>query len=548
MNTVPRKDIVEKWGELLVQHGFIIAQDEDGNNVQDQYTYEKVGNVFLFKRKDGQPINPNHAMMEYAEEIDLAEPGQEGATEYTPTGYPAVAKRYHHLYESFSLSIEEVYFWLIDHIRYSQGWTRAYKVKDIFTATENSAFFGNSQQRLGIQQDRVQQYLATIGKMTKDLFQLVRELRILDEKLLPRKDWLTSKAADATLKGEFIDLVENRGGQTSPASVYGLAQQLGYATLPDLFFNTRVYAPEKVDEEVDRLDFNTNVKHVLKRKLYQFITWKLKTDHELESRRTFTLKYLRQHWDIIEMYMAWIKPYLRHIARLQMNESALEETDLIAAFEQSYIETETLFAKPKTDPEKGGLLEVLLLTINFRTRPSMSYVQEGYNKGPVHVGQCHIYFRAYEKWNEDHIENYLAYRKKEDLYMIGVVDRSVQAAMEALGDELEHYLAEAGEPKYADKLEKQKKEEEARFKKEKAAHGLFSGVSEPFVGVFKGFGEMFGVGGFIAKGGHGKKEKAKWTYPKSIRGLNGKIDGSLSISLYQTQKNFKKSHGMLSWG
>jgi len=384
--------------------------------------------------------------------------------------------------------------------------------------------------------------------MVKDLFQLVRELRIIDEKLHPRREWKKSKSADVTLKGEYVDLVENRGGQTSPASVYGLSQQLGYATLPDLFFNTHIVDLKQVDPVVDNLEFNSTLKNVLKRKLYQFINWKLKTDHELESRRTFTLKYLRQHWDVIEMYMSWVKPYLRHIARLTMNDDKLDSIDLISAFEQAYVETEVLFSKLSV--QSPGTQEVVILTIDFRTKPQMSFVQDGYQKGPIHVGQANIYWRAYN-WKQHHIDQYIRYRKSEDLYMLGVVDRSVRAAMEALGDELEGYLTEAGEPKYKDKIEAEKKKAAELAKKGKRPQGIFSGLFEPFSALFGGFGEMFSFGGTLSV--KQKKAVKAPSFPLSLyEGLNTGKSSILTqnhrLTLYQTMKNFKKSKGMLSFG
>lgn len=543
-DSLAQSELEKTWGKLLVQHGFIIAEDETGANVRKNYRYDF--DKKLWKPVEGAAIDHNHALMEYAEDVLINGPYQKSGADYVPTGYPAPLKRYHILYESPNLSIEEVYFWNIDHLRYDQGFMHAHKIRDVFTATENSAFFGSSQQRLGIQQDKVQQYLATIGKMVKDLFQIVREVRIIDEKLHPRREWTTSKSADITLKSEYVDLVENRGGQTSPGSVYGLAQQLGYATLPDLFFNTHVYELKEVDRVVDRLDFNKNVKAVLKRKLYQYINWKLKTDHELESRRVFTLKYLRQHWDVIEMYMNWIKPYLRHIARLQMNEERLDGIDMVGAFEQGYIEVEVLFAKPEVLKRKD--YEVILLTINYRTRPQMNFVQEGYQKGPIHVGQADIYWRGY-RWTKDHIDAYIRYRRQEDLYMLGVVDRSVRDAMEALGEELEKYLAEAGEPKYREKVEAEKKAEEARRRKE-APPSIISGLAEPFTALGRGFGEMLGIGSLkglfnldVAK----KKQESPPAFYRSIY-EEGSLGGNLKAQLYQTVKNFKKGHGMLSWG
>src|SRR3989338_6246225 len=101
--------------------------------------------------------------------------------DFGKTGFPAPFKTYRLLWELYDLSIEETYYWVLDFIQ--ENFSLVDKLEDSFAAAENSAFFGVSQQRLGAQQDRVSQYLATIGKMVKELFQMVRELRILDERL-----------------------------------------------------------------------------------------------------------------------------------------------------------------------------------------------------------------------------------------------------------------------------------------------------------------------------------------------------------------------------
>ena len=80
------------------------------------------------------------------------------------TGYPAPARRYRLHYEGYNISIEEPYFWTLHYLRYFGGFPRIDKITDVFAAAENSAFFGASQQRIGLQQDKVSQFLATIGK------------------------------------------------------------------------------------------------------------------------------------------------------------------------------------------------------------------------------------------------------------------------------------------------------------------------------------------------------------------------------------------------
>ena len=46
--------------------------------------------------------------------------------------------------------------------------------------------------------------------------------------------------------------------------------------------------------------------------------WKEKTYQELTTREKFVLKYLRQHYNTIKLYMNWIRPYLRNVKDLQM--------------------------------------------------------------------------------------------------------------------------------------------------------------------------------------------------------------------------------------
>src|SRR3989338_6114607 len=173
------------------------------------------------------------------EEIEL---GRDNAGQYITgkTGYPKPVKRYRIIYQVFNQSIEETYFWLLEHFRHDQGFHDIIKITDTFTASEHSAFFGSAQQRIGLQQDKVSQFLATIGKMIKELFQLVRELRILDERLGYYADSYTasrsSESAEITLKGIWVDLVEQ--GAKNPGSVYGMAREVQFTTFSHLFFST----------------------------------------------------------------------------------------------------------------------------------------------------------------------------------------------------------------------------------------------------------------------------------------------------------------------
>jgi len=446
----------------------------------------------------------------------------------TKTGYPSPSRRYRLHYEGYNISIEEPYFWVLHYLRYFGGFPRIDKVTDVFAAAENSAFFGASQQRLGAQQDKVSQFLATVGKMVRELFQLVREMRILDERMSYYADSYTNspsaESAEITLKGIWVDLVEQ--GAKNPASVYGMAREVQFTTLPDLFFSTHPQKQEDVDivVERDKGQFNRKVREVLKRKLRAFLAWKEHTYEELKNRRKFTLKYLRQHFEIIRMYITWVKPYLRNIQRMQLDQSKTETPDLIIAFESSMIEVEILAVKPTG---QSNVNQCILMHYLFRTRPEMSYSQE-YQRGPLHLGRVEMDFRAYA-WTDKEIESYKKLREQEDFQLLGVIDGSVKAALEALGDELMRYLKEAGE-------EFEEKKEEKKPAKRMG----------PFMSVFGGFAELF-TSFKVKKESKKAGKKPSQTEIMKLAFARRGAETAVKKVMWNTYHHFKKQHDMLNW-
>lgn len=462
---------------------------------------------------------------------------EEAKDNFVGTGFPLPEKRYKIDWQTFNMSIEEPYFWMLNYLRKDMGFTNIIKTVDAFAASENSAFFGVSQMRLGAQQDKISAFLATVGKMTKELFQLVRELRIIDERMdyyrgswgLNKFDQPTGKgmkeADEITLKGIWVDMVQ--GGAKNPASVFGMAREVGFTSLPDLFFSTHPKNADEVDQvvEKDRGGFNKAVKNVLKRQLVQYLRWKEKTFDELRTRRRFTLQYLRQHYDIIKMYITWVRPYLIHVRRLTLDDNRVFTPDLVSAFEGSMIEVEFLGYKLPTELESKKankqVYSCILAHFIFRTRPSMSYQQEGYQRGPIHVGNMVMDLRLYV-WDKKTIDKYLKMKEKEDMDLLRSVSESVKAAMDAMGGELEKYLEEAGE---------EIKKEKGEGKKEK---------KPSLVSRFKA--EFTGSKPAEEKPKKKTKEDAKAKASEKSRAKKvGKGD------IFLCFKNFKKAHGMIMW-
>lgn len=478
---------------------------------------------------------------EYAEEV---------RHKYLHTNWPAPLKfsgeqpaRWRLVYEIHNQSVEELYFSLLDILQLVSGFHAFDKITDIFAASEQSAFFGVAQQRLGLQQDKVSQFLATIGKMVKELFQLVRELRIIDERM---EYYLASDkgdlASEITLKGYWIDLVE--GGAKNPASVYGMSRELQFVTLPDIFFGAPPMPAGRVQEYVEGLSFNRKVKEVLMRKLKSFLVWKEHTQRELQSRRTFTIKYLRQHYDIIRMYMAWVRPYLRNIRRMQLDVQKMDSAELISAFEGSMIEIEYL---AKYDIG-NGVYAVFDAHFLYRSRPELKFQQEGYQRGPIHVGRTQVTMRSYA-WTADEIARYKKFRDKEDLDLLKTVDASVQAAYESLGDELEKYLSEA---------------ERAEPTTHQGEEPHLSSTLSPLAAVFGGFGDLgkaffpqkrelkcpscrTRVKGKSANCTHCGASLRKISRSEAMAVEDAKTEASkwLERQMYQIVKRFKAQHGFI---
>ncbi len=508
-----------------------------------------------------------HKMKQEKDEVEL--------DTFATTEYPEPVKKFRLILTEHEETLEGMYYWFLEAYKQDAGFNIFKKIIDTFAASEQSSFFGVSQQRLGLQQDKVSQFLQAIGKMVKEMFQFVRELRIIDERLGLYIDSYSSnrkkaESSDIALRGVWIDLVE--GGSKNPSSVYGLAREVGFTILPDLFFATR-YTPggtmdkdisklsnedidklsELLQEEHDKIDgyidrnlgednekgakFNRKVLEVLKRKLKTYHMWKKLTFKELWTRRKFTLQYFRQHFEVIRLYMTWMKPYLRNVRRLQLREEFMDSVDMVGAFEGSMLEVEFLAAKESG----GGYHQVGVVNIKYRTRAAMSYQQEGFQRGPKHSGRAEITVRAYG-WTKEQIDDYERMRKSEDMELLETLDESLKLAIDSLRDDMLKYLGEAGEELYSKDLKKRdaldaaerKKEEEIKKKQIKGALDPFYLLKEQTGDLFKNLKSTFSLSRdtFDRELAAGKKKGAE-------KAANG--------AAFRAFKFYRKAHKILTY-
>lgn len=445
--------------------------------------------------------------------------------------YPKPINKYQLVYESPHSSVEPYYYFVYHALHHSFGFPIVDKITDIFTASEHSSFYGAAAQRLGLAQDKVSQYLAAIGQfIRKDLFQLIRDLRWLDERIKIHKDAreytkegkLKDESAEITLKGIWTDLVDGVvQGQRVSANVFQMAQQLQFTSLPDFFFAIHPKNDEELNKLVDALDTTAQLKSVLKRKLKDYMNWREANYKELQVRKNFELKYLRQHYSIINMYLQWVKPYMKHIVKLRGDIEKADDAALISAFEGSMIEIEILGQRLEAGNKR--VYTCILETLEYRTRPSLSYQQEaGFHRGPIHMGELKMTYRAYA-WTRKQIEEYKKLKQKEDMQMFEEVSAGIKSAMDAIREDLYKYLEEAGE-----------KEEKKEAKKPET-------VLVPFASIGKGFKEMFGM--FIPMPAR-PAEKAL----KAQEKIEGESAAKAARSLmWQNYKAFKKAHKLLTW-
>jgi hypothetical protein len=179
----------------------------------------------------------------------------------------------------------------------------------------------------------------------------------------------------------------------------------------------------------------------------------------------------------------------------------------------------------------------ILATFNFRTRAELKVHQEGYQRGPVHIGRFKMNLRVYN-WTDDEVKRYKNLKEEESKILIGDVVGSVVSSMEALGDDLLKYVNEAK----GIKEEKDKKEDDGPEKPDSIKKLLFGGLYNPNKKKTSIKQTLFGdFYNFKEKGKVSEKEKSQ-----ALKKFYGNKKGLHFVFAYVTYMVFKKSHRMLA--
>jgi hypothetical protein len=417
--------------------------------------------------------------------------------------FPKPMKRFRIIVESSGASIEEPYFWILNMFREGMQFVDIIKLKDIFTATETSSFFGLTANRLQQEQALAGNYMQNIGAFIPQLTTMINEIKKIDTRLSmyyegtrsfrpktdPDYDRPESNSAEVALRQTWAELIDAGAGR-NPSSLFNLAHEMGFATLPNLFFASDAKSTKDVDKAIDPMLFNDKVKNVLKAKLYSYFAWKENTFIEYTARRSFLIKYLRQHYEIIRTYLNWLRPYLLHAKRMSADEHRLNSPDLIGAFEQSMVEVEFLAKKKGKKYNKCILAHFL-----FKTRPSLEFVRmedRGQQRGAVHIGRVEITLRGYS-WTDEQLDAFKKLREDQDIDLLGFFISSDQT-LNLLREDLKKYLKEAGGEMFKEDVVKkeEKKVESKPFDLFEPFREFASASLEPIRMMGRGFAELAG--------------------------------------------------------
>ncbi|MBW3019854.1 hypothetical protein KY334_01040 [Candidatus Woesearchaeota archaeon] len=463
-----------------------------------------------------------------------------------PTGYPKSETSHRIVIQSDSVSLEKNYFWSIQELNVGIGnisKDNFTKITDIFSSSVMSSSFGASSQRLSIQQEKASQYLRLISDMTKSMFQLIGDLNKLKEKMgyyesSFDKEFKRAMDGEQVLKGQYVDLVE--GGAKSPSSVFGMAAEVGFSTLPDLFFRTLIRGEteeevlSKIPDVVDKLNFgNRSFKDVLQRKLSQYYRWKFKSYEQLKTYQKLYKSYLRQHYNNVRLYMDWVKPYLKNIKKLTDNQGINDSVDIVSAFDNSVIEIEYIAHS------KGN--GAILVNFNYQTIPQTSWDARYQQNKISHMGRLEVNIKSYA-WDEKDIQMYKQMKEEEDLELLGEIHEGMGEGMAAIKDTILEYLNEADEEKKKKEEEFDKKYEVKNGKivlvkkKDKVDHVAQGSILEPFIELAKSFGVLLEPLKGLDILSNKKEEENKKPDGKAIAG-----------TAWLLYKVYKKAHGYLAW-
>ena len=481
-------------------------------------------------------------------------------------------KKYPVTWIKFSQSIEHIYYIMLGIYRDDFGIKDIKKTLDTYTGSEISQVGNQLGQKQGIFQDRITNLLTGIGRMSREMFPILRNIRVIEERLAfydsyfkLDENWET---ADLNLKNIWNSFV--LGGVQSPQSIFGMAQQIQFTTLPTLFMNNHKPPHMSVKKFLESFGFKKKnpqysvlLLNALAEKVSAYYNWLDNSYHELMQRKKFLIQDLRRHYNVLKLNIDWLLPYLKVERRLGSKTQRLSDPEILSFIDQMLMEMEIVARIDRPDDKKihdkkeyKGFYFVS--HFDFRTRPQAT------QGGQVtHVGRTELIFNLYE-WTDEQYEAYLLLNDVKNFELVGGFVDQLNDIFNNYKEELELVLASKGEDidiPGTDYIKEDKLVEQAGLKNddEDKKDEKKDSIIEPFIGVFKGGFELINA----MAGGNLDKETLKKTMSK----LSGKTKKEEEKEINDNQQSdfqdesrdkayaqfnimtelYKKKIGLISW-
>jgi hypothetical protein len=437
---------------------------------------------------------------------------------------------YHIVYDTFSGTLEPIYFWTLDFLRSSDPSGLGFEVDktgEEFEATAGGGFFGDVGTKASVMQDRAMGILGKVNDILRTIINLIYDLKEFDMRL-QAYDNSKSKKKDVrdagiySLKGIWMDQVDIKMGL---GSINQLTRgDLQFVTLRDAFMQAKNL------RDINKMDLNKRVKTILKKKLGEYEIWRDESETELRKRYDIEKHYLKAQVDSLKLYTNWARPYLKAAQKLGMKEfktkAGLPSPDMVTTFDTMQMELKLFAKKPfkpvgahesysnlKFKTSYNSCIDVQFL---YRTAPQVT--KQGQSQHFGHMGTVEVWFRAYCFTDKD-LEDVYAQEVYEDM---ALVEELTNMSLGRLQEDLDEYL-------YHEKKE-EKKEEGA---------DMFSAISEGFSGIGKTM-KKFKLDKLIPQS---EKKAGKFEEAQVKKAAKSKAKDSC-YALYMT---FKKAHRMTTW-
>src|SRR3989338_166216 len=397
-------------------------------------------------------------------------------------------------YDSPAEGLEPVYFWLLDYL--GSGLMRGLynsveKLTDNFVSSPGSGHFSEMQGKATQMQQEVSRTMGNVNTVLKSVLNLVYDLKEFRIRLKPYKIY-KSKDTDEekkigqllSLKQVWLDNVDIRKGR---GSINALSSgELDFVTLRDAFMTLRDESLK--DKDGNLIDLNDRVKRILQQRAQEFFTWIKESYNSLSQRFEIERNYLKSQVSMLNLYVKWVKPYLKAASKLGQNIDS-KNPALVTAFNTMILELTILaVSKYKIDDDvaAGNLPElfknikkenmrkynkVLVIELEFRSIPQRVSQRGDWAFG----GRAEVRFTSYGL-NDDELKRL---KKQIDSDDFKNVLKLVEGATEKSLDEIDKDIRALIEGKEEEEIKKEDEEKEEK-KKERSKKGDDFGIKELF--------------------------------------------------------------------